>query len=213
MRFDGILKSWNEERGFGFIAPLQGGDDIFVHVKALPARSARPPALNQALSFELEHDPRGRKRARNVQWARVAQPARRRDRASASSSHASSPAQWGTASLFAIPAFAVLYGVIAFVWRVPALVALFYLLASLLCFVAYALDKSAARQQRWRISENKLLLLGLAGGWPGAIVAQQLLRHKSSKTRFRSAFWGTVVLNVAGFVVWFSPLRGMVPLS
>jgi uncharacterized membrane protein YsdA (DUF1294 family) len=66
--------------------------------------------------------------------------------------------------------------------------------------VAYALDKSAAVAGRWRVSEQSLLLLGLAGGWPGGLVAQQLLRHKSSKSSFRNAFWGTVVVNVAAFV-------------
>jgi uncharacterized membrane protein YsdA (DUF1294 family) len=73
--------------------------------------------------------------------------------------------------------------------------------------VAYALDKSAAVAGRWRVSEQSLLLLGLAGGWPGGLVAQQLLRHKSNKTSFRHAFWGTVVVNVTAFVA-FHAYRG-----
>jgi uncharacterized membrane protein YsdA (DUF1294 family) len=48
-------------------------------------------------------------------------------------------------------------------------------------------------------------MLGLIGGWPGAIVAQQLLRHKTSKRSFRIAFWVTVVLNIAVFVLLVSP--------
>jgi len=43
-------------------------------------------------------------------------------------------------------------------------------------------------------------------GWPGALLAQQFLRHKSTKTEFRSVFCGTVVLNVAAFVVLASPM-------
>lgn len=204
MRFDGILKSWNEERGFGFITPLQGGDDVFVHVKALPARSGRPQ-LNQAVSFEVEPGPQGKKRATKVRWSSNAAPApaRRQERARRARFSA---AQWGTASLFAIPAFVVVYAVTALLWRVPTAVALWYLLASVACFMAYALDKSAATQGRWRVSEKTLLMLGLAGGWPGAILAQQLLRHKSSKAVFRSAFWATVIINVLGFVVLHSPL-------
>lgn len=77
---------------------------------------------------------------------------------------------------------------------------------SIICFVAYAIDKSAARSGGWRTAERTLLVLGLAGGWPGAILAQQLLRHKTNKPSFRSAFWGTVVLNVVAFVVINSPL-------
>jgi uncharacterized membrane protein YsdA (DUF1294 family) len=74
------------------------------------------------------------------------------------------------------------------------------------CFIYYAVDKSAAAAGRWRVPEGTLILLGLAGGWPGAIVAQQLLRHKSSKEDFRSAFWASVVLNVLAFVALCSPI-------
>ena len=103
-------------------------------------------------------------------------------------------------------AFLLVYLVVAVVWRVPGVVAAVYLVASLVCFVAYAIDKSAAAQGRWRTSEGTLLALGLVGGWPGALVAQQVLRHKSSKASFRAAFWGTVLLNVAAFVALHSPL-------
>lgn len=72
-----------------------------------------------------------------------------------------------------------------------------YGFASLACFIAYALDKTAARQARHRTPERTLLLLGLAGGWPGGLLAQQLLRHKSSKPSFQLKFWCTVALNGA----------------
>jgi uncharacterized membrane protein YsdA (DUF1294 family) len=85
-------------------------------------------------------------------------------------------------------------------------VAALYLAASLGCFAAHAADKAAATAGRWRLSEGTLLALGLAGGWPGAIVAQQALRHKSSKTSVRAKFWCSVVANVAAFVVIHSPL-------
>jgi uncharacterized membrane protein YsdA (DUF1294 family) len=48
--------------------------------------------------------------------------------------------------------------------------------------------------------------LGVVGGWPGAIVAQQMLRHKTQKASFRSAFWGSVVINVIVVVVFATPL-------
>jgi uncharacterized membrane protein YsdA (DUF1294 family) len=73
-------------------------------------------------------------------------------------------------------------------------------------FMAYALDKSAAQRGTWRTKETTLHLLALVGGWPGALLAQQLLRHKSSKTQFRHVFWATVLINVAGFVMIYSPL-------
>ena len=74
-----------------------------------------------------------------------------------------------------------------------------YLGASALCFALYARDKAAARAGRRRTPERTLLLLGLACGWPGALLAQRCLRHKSSKVAFLRKFWGTVALNVAAF--------------
>lgn len=77
--------------------------------------------------------------------------------------------------------------------------ALLYLGASALCFAVYAHDKAAARAGRRRTPESTLLLLGLACGWPGALLAQRCLRHKSSKVAFLRKFWGTVALNVGAF--------------
>jgi uncharacterized membrane protein YsdA (DUF1294 family)/cold shock CspA family protein len=197
MRFEGTLTSWNDERGFGRIESSQGGEPIFVHVSAWPRGSGRPQ-LNQAVTFEVELGPKG-KRARNVQISRTRLPANQTTRAGR--------AQWGTATLFAIPAFLVVYVVVAAVWKLPFWVGGLYLVLSLATFVAYAGDKSAASSGSWRTPESTLHGLALAGGWPGALLAQQLLRHKSTKQEFRQVFWGTVLLNVVGFVVLASPLR------
>jgi uncharacterized membrane protein YsdA (DUF1294 family) len=84
-------------------------------------------------------------------------------------------------------------------WHLPLAVGLAYLLASAVCFAAYAFDKAAARSKARRTPERTLLLLGLAGGWPGAVLAQQWLRHKSVKTSFRVKFWMTAVANASAF--------------
>lgn len=107
-----------------------------------------------------------------------------------------------------IPLFLLLYVALTLRWQVPWLVGAGYVGMSLLCFLLYARDKAAARASRRRTPERTLHLLALLGGWPGAILAQQLLRHKSSKASFRSAFWGTVALNVGAFVVLSSPWGG-----
>ena len=59
-----------------------------------------------------------------------------------------------------------------------------YAVMSAATFVAYALDKSAARRARRRVSEKSLHLLALLGGWPGALVAMLLFRHKRRKLWF-----------------------------
>jgi uncharacterized membrane protein YsdA (DUF1294 family) len=85
----------------------------------------------------------------------------------------------------------------------PWLVGGAYLITSLSCFVAYAVDKSAARTGNWRTPERSLLLLGLLGGWPGGVLAQQWLRHKTARRSFQQMFWCTVAANIAGFL-WLS---------
>ena len=105
----------------------------------------------------------------------------------------------GATSYLAIGAFALLYLVAILLWRIPTWPGLLYAGASVVCFIFYAIDKSAARAGRWRTPESTLLLLGLCCGWPGAILAQQWLRHKSSKTSFQLAFWATVAINLVAF--------------
>jgi cold shock CspA family protein len=62
MRFDGNLYKWDDARGFGFIKPRDGGQDIFVHISAFP-RDGQRPRLDESLSFEFEAGVDGRKRA------------------------------------------------------------------------------------------------------------------------------------------------------
>ena len=197
MRIEGTLKTWNDERGFGFIEPAQGGQEIFVHIKAFAPRSGRPE-IGCRLLFDVETTADGKKRAVRVEPVRVARRASRLRKDNA--------AQWGTASLFAIPGWLLLMLLLSLVWKAPGWIMGGYLLASLVCFMVYAHDKAAAADERRRVPEDTLLLLGLLGGWPGAILAQQFLRHKSNKAEFRAKFWITVVANIIGVVVLCSPL-------
>jgi uncharacterized membrane protein YsdA (DUF1294 family) len=50
-----------------------------------------------------------------------------------------------------------------------------------------------------------LHLIALAGGWPGALLAQKVLRHKSSKQSFQVVFWVTVLLNCAALSWLLTP--------
>jgi uncharacterized membrane protein YsdA (DUF1294 family) len=71
---------------------------------------------------------------------------------------------------------------------------------SVVTFAAYALDKSAAQNNRRRTPEATLHILGLLGGWPGGLVGQRMFRHKTRKKNFRAVFWLTVVVNVGAFL-------------
>lgn len=72
---------------------------------------------------------------------------------------------------------------------------------SVTTFLVYALDKRAARRRHWRVPEKLLHLLALLGGWPGALAAQQVLRHKTRKLQFQALFWTTVMLNLS--FLWY----------
>ena len=73
--------------------------------------------------------------------------------------------------------------------------ALAYLIISCVTFLLYAKDKSAALDQRQRISEKTLHLFSLLGGWPGAWLAQRWLRHKNLKHRFQLLFHLSIAFN------------------
>ncbi|MNY53218.1 hypothetical protein D3C86_1889550 [compost metagenome] len=78
-----------------------------------------------------------------------------------------------------------------------------YGIVSVLAFLLYWSDKRKARLDRWRIPENVLHAVELAGGWPGALLAQQVFRHKTRKLSFQVLFWVIVLLHQ---VFWIDQL-------
>ncbi|POA20805.1 DUF1294 domain-containing protein [Pseudomonas sp. FW300-N1A1] len=70
-----------------------------------------------------------------------------------------------------------------------------YGIVSLLAFFLYWSDKRKARADSWRTPENVLHAVELAGGWPGALLAQQVFRHKTRKVSFQVLFWIIVLLH------------------
>lgn len=93
----------------------------------------------------------------------------------------------------ALAAMALLAALDLLPWPLPWLA----LAASLVTVVLYWRDKRAAVRGGWRTPESTLQLWSLAGGWPGALWAQQRFRHKTSKREFRRVFWLMVALNVS----------------
>ena len=197
MRFEGVLKTWNDERGFEFIQPTNGGQELFVHIKSFPAGYGRP-VLNLKLTFEVEQTAEGKKQAKNVLLVRPI--------GAVAKAKGKSATRWEKASVFALVFFVLLYLVVTLTWGTAVLLAFGYMAMSLVCGLFYMRDKAAAQENEWRTPESTLLMLGLVGGWPGAIVVQQMLRHKTSKVSFRVAFWLTVLVNIGAFVAYTTPL-------
>lgn len=101
--------------------------------------------------------------------------------------------------------FLAFVAVMATQGRIPFAILWLYLGMSALSLGMYAIDKSAARKGGQRTPENTLHTLSLFGGWPGALFAQQLLRHKLRKTSFRVVFWLTMLMNTAALAYLLSP--------
>lgn len=62
----GIVKWFNDSKGFGFIKPDDGGDDLFAHFSAINVAGFKSLAENQRVSFEITTGPKG-KQAANIQ--------------------------------------------------------------------------------------------------------------------------------------------------
>ena len=192
MQIKGKITHWDDDKGFGFITPaitsVNGKERIFFHITALNDSSQRPN-LNRMVTYTLSTDDKSRACATNVTligWSQII--------------------KWKDISRSTISAifFLSLVGILVLIGKLSFWIFSIYLVASVITFIMYALDKSAARNDTWRTPESTLHFLSLAGGWPGALIAQQRLRHKSQKQSFRLVFWLTVVLNCAVFLWLFT---------
>lgn len=191
MRTKGTIASWNEGKGYGFISPISGGKQMFVHINAFSNRGRRPE-IGQVVTYSICADKQGRPCAIS---ATLAGDRLREEKANST----------GTIPITLAIVFIGVVAASVVGGKLPPIILALYVGLSMLTYVAYALDKSAAKEGAWRTQESTLHLFALAGGWPGALIAQQRLRHKSKKESFRFVFWVTAVLNVAGFIWLFSP--------
>jgi uncharacterized membrane protein YsdA (DUF1294 family)/cold shock CspA family protein len=191
MRYQGRITTWTDDKGFGFITPNGGGEKVFVHISSFSNRQRRPKG-NELVTYELKIDGKGRAQANTVAFV------------GETPTPSAPPGRSNIPPLFAVCFLAFVVGAVI-AGRLPVVVLALYLVASLVAFFAYAFDKSAALRNQWRTQESTLHLFALLGGWPGALAAQRLLRHKSAKASFQATFWVTVVLNCGALGWLFSP--------
>jgi len=187
LRLKGKVVKWNSDKAFGFVTPNGGGDNVFIHKTALANRN-RTPQLNDVITFSITKDKDGRYCASNATF--TGEKLKKKVGKNIS-----------TFSVYLSLLFLVAITVAFFFGYLAEKLLYVYIGLSVLTYLAYAFDKSKAQRGAWRTQESTLHFLSLAGGWPGAAIAQQFLRHKSSKREFRNVFWITVAINI-GALMW-----------
>lgn len=195
----GKLTKWKDERGFGFIQPIDGSQEVFLHISEVKDATRRPQE-NDTIYYHRLADSDGKIRACNafILGARN-KPA-----------SLSSPAKLYRASISSFPIVEVvllsllpLIGAIHFTWTTRNLIPLvLYPVMSLVTYALYADDKSRAKRKVWRTSEQTLHLCELAGGWLGGFIAQRILRHKNKKKSYQTAFWTIVIIHYMAWLFW-----------
>ena len=188
MRERGTIRTWNDDKGFRFIAPETETADVFLHIGAFPT-GLRRPVKGDAVCYELGHDERKRPRALQARYDRP------------KSAWSAKSSAIGLSFIFLI---AMCIG--AWLGGVPQWIPVAYIVMSALTLAAYASDKWRAEASARRTPEAALHMLELLGGWPGALVAQQCFRHKTQKLSYQIVFWLIAAGHIGGWLwmVWLA---------
>ncbi|WP_417663848.1 DUF1294 domain-containing protein [Pseudidiomarina donghaiensis] len=184
MRKNGILISWNADKGFGFVQADNSKQHVFAHITAFSNRR-RTPKVGEKVSFTEQRQADGKYRAIAVDYA----------------SHKINFSLLFTV-LVALGYLAAI-GYASLLGYLQIELVLVFALISAITYLFYALDKHSALKGSRRTPEDWLHFLSLIGGWPGALIAQQQFRHKTRKTSFRVVFYLSVLINI-GAVTYFA---------
>ena len=177
---------WKDDKGFGFIAIQGTKDSVFVHINAFGNRTRRP-IEGDTITFEVTQDTQGRPNASAVKYANEKIKKK-----------SPNNQKLNIGLIFAMT-FCIVLFCLLMMDKIPFSVVGIYLILGIFTFMTYAIDKNAAQKNMWRTKEITLHALSLMGGWLGALLAQQKLRHKSKKEAFQTVYWITVIFNCSAF--------------
>ncbi|MBV7435327.1 cold shock and DUF1294 domain-containing protein [Cardiobacteriaceae bacterium TAE3-ERU3] len=194
---DGTISHWNDEKGFGFIQYKAKSPGVFFHISSFAYHHSRPQKGNKVVFIAMEKN--GRYSAQRVVLAKDA------DSINGDNiiDNTQLPPHLAEGFIFALISI-FFYAALTYI---SAPLAIASLIISNLTYMLYSLDKQASLQHRQRIPEASLHIAAILGGWPGALIARALLRHKTKKIRFVIFFWLSIIINFAALyaLVLFIP--------
>jgi uncharacterized membrane protein YsdA (DUF1294 family)/cold shock CspA family protein len=201
---NGKLITWKDDRGFGFIQPTDGGQDVFLHISEIRDATRRPQE-NDIIYYRRIVDSDGKIRACNAFIVGA-----RKKSAAFSEASTMGNAQPPKAIESAFPigeviliSFLPLLGAAHFTLTTGNILPIvLYPVMSLVTYALYADDKSRAQRKDWRIPEQSLHLCELLGGWIGGFIAQRTLRHKSRKKSYQVEFWAVIIIHYIAWLFW-----------
>lgn len=199
MRKKGKVVFWNEAKGYGFIEREKDSKRVFFHVSEFSG-SLEKRRKGETVVYSASIDKTNRLCAVNVlplgEQSRSDRSPTKANRRTVTKKTPSRKSFADANAYWLVFACVGAMGLSIYLGTTPNEIGLLYSVMSVLTFIVYAWDKSAAQNNQWRISESTLHLLSLVGGWLGALLAQKVLRHKSVKTEFRIVFFVTVFVNI-----------------
>lgn len=180
-RQQGTVKEYKRDRGFGFIRPDAGGSDVFLHVTEL-RRHQRLPKAGDRVSYIMIRDRRGRIRAKQARLVGL-------------------KPSWNVQAGIVAWCFGleiVLMALLGLMPMEPLLIGHFVVMLIMgpATFEAYGIDKRRAELGKSRIPEITLHTMELLGGWPGALFAQHMFRHKLQKLQYQIVYSAIVFFNI-----------------
>lgn len=191
--YKGIIKSWESNKGFGFIEPDKGSKDIFIHIRDLKHTNYQP-VVGDKVFYKITADKNGKLRACDayIKGQKIIHIPKEKNLIKNKPSY-----KLGILPRLGIAVIPFICSVLLIIKHHIFLPLFAYLILSTITFFVYAYDKNMARKAKWRVSETTLHLLGLSGGWPGALITQYAIRHKNQKTSFQIVFWLIVCSHLA----------------
>ncbi|TGN40318.1 DUF1294 domain-containing protein [Marinobacter confluentis] len=186
MNQKGLLTAWSDDKGFGFITPEAGGERVFAHISVYAGQGR--PVSDRKVKYTVTRDAQGRLRAGRFEYLGAA----------------GIGAKFAPGTLLAgvfVLGFFALLASLFYQHYLPISVLAAYGGVSVVSFVMYGMDKAAAQRGGQRTAENTLHLFEVCCGWPGALMAQQVFRHKTRKGSYQFVFWLAVLANL-GALGW-----------